>query len=83
MLHAPIVMVATSNELSFLKAQLLDAQRLLNLAAGHPLMSKALSCRKNELQERVRQADEQKPSASSESAQKSVPARRVRDVPTL
>ena len=41
------------NEIDFLKAQLLDIQRLLKMIAAHPLMGEALACRERELRERL------------------------------
>jgi len=50
--------MATPTEISFLKAQLIHVQHLLQLVADHPLMSTALTCRENELKEQLYQADE-------------------------
>lgn len=41
------------NDQEFLKIQLLEVQRLKNLVAGHPLMSKAFEVREQELREMV------------------------------
>jgi hypothetical protein len=48
--------MATPTEISFLKAQLVSVQHLLELVADHPLMSNALTCRENELKEQLYQA---------------------------
>jgi len=48
--------MATPTEISFLKAQLVSVQHLLQLVADHPLMSNALTCRENELKEQLYQA---------------------------
>jgi hypothetical protein len=48
--------MATPTEISFLKAQLVSVQHLLELVADHPLMSTALTCRENELKEQLYQA---------------------------
>lgn len=37
----------------FLKVQMLEVQRLKNLTAGHPIMSKAFEVREQELREMV------------------------------
>ena len=50
-------MMATPNEISYLKAQLVEVERLLQLVAHHPLMSQALTCRESELREQIRQTD--------------------------
>jgi hypothetical protein len=50
--------MATPTGISFLKAQLIHVQHLLQLVADHPLMSTALTCRENELKEQLYQADE-------------------------
>jgi hypothetical protein len=48
--------MATPTEISFLKAQLVSVQHLLQLVADHPLMSTALTCRENELKDQLYQA---------------------------
>ena len=45
--------MTTHSDQEFLKIQLLEVQRLKNLVAGHPLMSKAFEVREKELREKV------------------------------
>ena len=46
-------MMAIRNESDFLKAELLQIQRLRKMLAAHPLMSEALACRERELREQL------------------------------
>jgi hypothetical protein len=46
--------MTTRNERQFLKVQLLETQRLHQLTADHPVMSRALSVRQQELNEQIR-----------------------------
>jgi hypothetical protein len=45
--------MTTRSDQEFLKVQLLEVQRLKNLTAGYPIMSKALKVREHELEEKV------------------------------
>lgn len=51
--HNPNAVPPLTSQMDFLQAQLIEVQRLLTMVSGHPVMSRSLRCKEDELNRKL------------------------------